>query len=181
MGQDPPGVLQGAFWSGMPGMAQGSQRHEPRHLTSALQLSLALTLSRLETHMGLEQGTQGGNCYSQRKQDFQTSLVETTSDLKALASDLQQVETVSFQPVGPSVRGFLASTLSSLDKYYHFAEDHSDKHDTLLFQSLQPLVTGRGGTEWSVGCRPNGQTLMCNCAVLGARRLRGPIERKRQA
>ncbi|KAK1900041.1 UDP-N-acetylmuramoylalanine--D-glutamate ligase, partial [Dissostichus eleginoides] len=56
MGQDPPGVLQGAFWSGMPGMAQGSQRHEPRHLTSALQLSLALTLSRLETHMGLEQG-----------------------------------------------------------------------------------------------------------------------------
>lgn len=35
---------------------------------------------------------------------------------------------MSFQPVGPSVRGFLASSLSSLDKYYHFAEDCSDKH-----------------------------------------------------
>lgn len=54
--------------------------------------------------------------------------METTFDLKALAPDPQQVETVSFQPVGPSVRGSLASTLSSLDKYYHFAEDYSDKH-----------------------------------------------------
>lgn len=72
--------------------------------------------------------TRGGNCYSQRKQEFQTSLVETTFDLKALAPDLQQVETVSFQPVGPSVRGSPASTLSPLDKYYHFAEEYSDKH-----------------------------------------------------
>lgn len=54
--------------------------------------------------------------------------METTFDLEALAPDLQQVETVSSQPVGPSVRGFLASTLSSLHKYYHFAEDYSDKH-----------------------------------------------------
>lgn len=54
--------------------------------------------------------------------------METTFDLKALAPDLQQVETVSFQQVGPSVRGFLASTRSSLDKYYRFAEDCSDKH-----------------------------------------------------
>lgn len=72
--------------------------------------------------------TQGGNCYNERKQELQSSLVETTFDLKALASDLQQVETVSFQPVGPSVRNFLASTRSSLDKYYHFPEDFSDKH-----------------------------------------------------
>lgn len=54
--------------------------------------------------------------------------METTFDLEALPSDLQQVETVSLQPVGPSVRGFLASTLGSLDKYYHFAEVQSDKH-----------------------------------------------------
>lgn len=72
--------------------------------------------------------SQDGNCYNKRKQEFQSSLVETTFDLKALASDLQQVETVSFQPVGPSVRSFRASTHGSLDKYYHFAEDYSDKH-----------------------------------------------------
>lgn len=72
--------------------------------------------------------TQGGNCYNGRKQELQTNLLETTFDLKALASDLQQVETVSFQPVGPSVRDFLASTHSSLDKYYHFPEACSDKH-----------------------------------------------------
>lgn len=72
--------------------------------------------------------TWGGNCRSRRKQKFQTSRVETTSDLRALAPDLQQVETVSIQLVGPSVRGLWASTRSSLDKYYHFAEDYSDKH-----------------------------------------------------
>lgn len=33
---------------------------------------------------------------------------------------------------------------------------------------------GRGGTEWSVGCGPNGQSLICNCVVLGARRLHEP-------
>ncbi|KAK9520625.1 hypothetical protein VZT92_020497 [Zoarces viviparus] len=36
MGQDPPGVLQGACSSGMPGMAQGSQRHEPPTLNKRL-------------------------------------------------------------------------------------------------------------------------------------------------
>lgn len=72
--------------------------------------------------------TAGGNCYNERKQELQSSLVETTFDLRALASDLQQVETVSFQPVGPSVRDFLAPTHSSMDKYYRFPEGYSDKH-----------------------------------------------------
>lgn len=39
MGQDPPppsGVLQGAYSSRMPGMAQGSQRHEPPTLNKRL-------------------------------------------------------------------------------------------------------------------------------------------------
>lgn len=54
--------------------------------------------------------------------------VETTFDLTALTSALQQVETVSLQPVGPSVSGFPASPRSSLDKYYRFAEVCSDKH-----------------------------------------------------
>lgn len=36
MGRDPPGVLQGARSSGMPGMAQGSQRHEPPTLNKRL-------------------------------------------------------------------------------------------------------------------------------------------------
>lgn len=40
---------------------------------------------------------------------------------------------------------------------------------------------GRGGTEWSVGCGPNGQSLISNCVVLGARRLHEPIEGKRRA
>lgn len=40
---------------------------------------------------------------------------------------------------------------------------------------------GRGGTEWSVGCEPNVQSLICNCVVLRAKRLHEPIERKRQA
>lgn len=40
---------------------------------------------------------------------------------------------------------------------------------------------GRGSTEWSVGCRPNGQSLICHCVVLGAGQLHEPIERKRQA
>lgn len=40
---------------------------------------------------------------------------------------------------------------------------------------------GCGGTEWSVGCSPNGQSLICNCVVLGARRLHEPSERKGQA
>lgn len=34
--QDPPGVLQGACSSRMPGMAQGSQRHEPPTLNKRL-------------------------------------------------------------------------------------------------------------------------------------------------
>lgn len=40
---------------------------------------------------------------------------------------------------------------------------------------------GRRGTECSLGCRPNGQSLICNCVVLGGRRLHEPIERSRQA
>lgn len=40
---------------------------------------------------------------------------------------------------------------------------------------------GWGGTEWSVGCRPSGQSLICNCVVPGARLLHKPTERKRQA
>lgn len=36
MGQDPPGVLQGACSSRMPGMAQGSQWHEPPTLNKRL-------------------------------------------------------------------------------------------------------------------------------------------------
>lgn len=68
------------------------------------------------------------NSYRQRKHKFQSSLVESTFDLKALASDLQQVETVSFQPIVLSAVGFLASTLCSLAKYYHFAEDYSKKN-----------------------------------------------------
>ena len=36
MGQDPPGVLQGACSSKMPGMAQRSQRHEPPTLNKRL-------------------------------------------------------------------------------------------------------------------------------------------------
>ena len=87
--------------------------------------------------------TQGGNCYGHIKQELQTSLVETTFDPKALTPDLQQVETVSFQPVGPSVRGFLASTLSSFDKYYHFAEDHSDKHGVgYMWGLIAHVITG---------------------------------------
>lgn len=30
---------------------------------------------------------------------------------------------------------------------------------------------GQGGTECSLGCLPNGQSLICNCMVLGARQL----------
>lgn len=67
------------------------------------------------------------NSYRQRKHEFQSGLVESTFDLKALASDLQQVETVSFQPIVLSAVGFLASTLCSLAKYYHFAEEYSKK------------------------------------------------------
>lgn len=36
VGQDPPGVLQGARWSRMPGMALGSQWHEPPTLNKRL-------------------------------------------------------------------------------------------------------------------------------------------------
>lgn len=39
---------------------------------------------------------------------------------------------------------------------------------------------GCGSTEWSVGCGPNGQSLICNCVLLGARRLHEPSERKGQ-
>lgn len=51
----------------------------------------------------------------------------------------------------------------------------------MLFQTLWLLVMGRGGTEWSVGCGPNGQSLICNCVVLGTRRLHEPTDRMRQA
>ncbi len=37
----------------------------------------------------------------------------------------------------------------------------------MLFESLQLLVMGRGGTEWSVGCPPNGQSLICNWSFSG--------------
>lgn len=60
MGQDPPGVLQGARSSRMPGMAQGPSGTSLQHLTRALQLSPALTPSRLEAHMELRQGEPQG-------------------------------------------------------------------------------------------------------------------------
>lgn len=73
--------------------------------------------------------THSGNDFERgRKQEFQGSLVETTFDLAALTFALQQVETVSWQPGGPSVSAFLVSPRGSLRKYYHFAEVRSDKH-----------------------------------------------------
>lgn len=36
---------------------------------------------------------------------------------------------VSFQSVGVGATAFLASALRSLEKYYHFAGDHSEKHN----------------------------------------------------
>lgn len=53
--------------------------------------------------------------------------------------------------------------------------------DYMLFKSVYISATGRGGTEWSVGSDPNGQSLICNCVVLWARRLHESIENKRQA
>lgn len=42
MGQDPPGVLQGACSSQMPGMVQQSQWHEPLTLNKRLAVVLGL-------------------------------------------------------------------------------------------------------------------------------------------
>lgn len=53
MGQDPPGVPQGPAQAGCQELLRGPDGTSLQHLTSALQLSPALTLSRLESHMEL--------------------------------------------------------------------------------------------------------------------------------
>lgn len=68
---------------------------------------------------------QRGNDLEQRKTEFQQSLVETTFDLRALTFTLQQVETVSEQPVGAKSQGPSSVPSQLLPQILSFC---SDKH-----------------------------------------------------
>lgn len=49
------------------------------------------------------------------------------------------------------------------------------RHPAILV--LRLLVTGQGGTEWSVGCQPNGQSLIYNRTILGAKWRHGLLQK----
>lgn len=65
---------------------------------------------------------------SKRIKNTKNKHPEFTFDPQALTFDQKQVETVSFCPVCPETWGVTAPTQCPLEKYYHFAEDHSDEH-----------------------------------------------------
>lgn len=115
---------------------------------------------------------QSENVSSRRKQEFQSCRVETTFDLRALPSDLRQVETLSLQPVGPSAGGSSASTLASSDKYYHFAEARSDKHGVgYMWGLIAHVIAGVNAVSglWAevIGCGKQTKTPVLHVQLLG--------------